>query len=148
MLHRPLPPPAPSDQICPFDIVLIFNKHTSVQWDENCWITGGQAFKTIFLIIMNYAQTRPFIPIFVKVVVNKSKLYSFLIISMVYLQWVIFSVRMLRFHLSLPSRAIEYIKPRSFVYLLHILNMLKICILVYKITSTGIHTVQPNPTLW
>ena len=39
-----------------------------------------------------------FFPIFIKVVVNKSKVYSFLIIGMMHLQKILLSVIMLRFH--------------------------------------------------
>ena len=60
---------------------------------------------------MNYAQKYElFSPFFIKVVVNKSKAYSFLIIGMMHLQKILFSVIMLRFHFSLLSRALEYIK--------------------------------------
>ena len=48
---------------------------------------------------MNYAQKYDlFFPFFIKVVVNKSKAYSFLIIGMVHLQKILLSVIMLRFH--------------------------------------------------
>ena len=52
---------------------------------------------------MNYAQKYDiFLPFFIKVVVNKSKTYSFLIIGMMHLQKnvqkILLSVIMLRFH--------------------------------------------------
>ena len=48
---------------------------------------------------MNYAQNYDiFFPFFIKVVVNKSKAYSFLIIGMMHLQKILLSVIMLRFH--------------------------------------------------
>ena len=48
---------------------------------------------------MNYAQKYDlFFPFFIKVVVNKSKAYSFLIIGMMHLQKILLSVIMLRFH--------------------------------------------------
>ena len=48
---------------------------------------------------MNYAQKYDiFFPFFIKVVVNKSKAYTFLIIGMMHLQKLSLSVRMLRFH--------------------------------------------------
>ena len=48
---------------------------------------------------MSYAQKYDlFIPFFIKVVVNKSKAYSFLIIGMMHLQKILLSVIMLRFH--------------------------------------------------
>ena len=48
---------------------------------------------------MNYAQKYDlFFPFFIKVVVNKSKAYSFLIIDMIDLQKILLSVIMLRFH--------------------------------------------------
>ena len=39
-----------------------------------------------------------FLPFFIKVIVNKSKVYSFLIIGMMHLQKILLSVIMLRFH--------------------------------------------------
>ena len=43
---------------------------------------GKQSFKKLFLITMNYAQKYDiFFQFFIKVVVNKSKAYSFLIIK-------------------------------------------------------------------
>ena len=48
---------------------------------------GEQTFKKRSLITMNYAQKRDLlIPFFIKVVVNKSKAYSCLIIGMMHLQ--------------------------------------------------------------
>ena len=48
---------------------------------------------------MNYAQKYDiFFPFFIKVVVNKSQAYSFLIIGMMQLQKILLSVIMLRFH--------------------------------------------------
>ena len=48
---------------------------------------------------MNYAQKYDLIfPFFIKVVVNKSKAYSFLIIGMMHLQKILLSVIMLQFH--------------------------------------------------
>ena len=48
---------------------------------------------------MNYAQKHDILfPFSTKVVVNKRKAYSFLIIGMMYLQNISISVRMLRFH--------------------------------------------------
>ena len=48
---------------------------------------------------MNYAQKYDlFFPFFIKVVVNKSKAYCFLIICMMHLQKILLSVIMLRFH--------------------------------------------------
>ena len=48
---------------------------------------------------MSYAQKYDiFFPFFIKVVVNKSKAYSFLIIIMMHLQKILLSVMMLRFH--------------------------------------------------
>ena len=48
---------------------------------------------------MNYAQKYDlFFPIFIKVVVNKSKGYYVLIIGMMHLQKILLSVVMLRFH--------------------------------------------------
>ena len=48
---------------------------------------------------MNYAQEYDiFFPFFIKVVVNKSKAYSFLIIGMMHLQKILLSVIMVRFH--------------------------------------------------
>ena len=53
----------------------------------------------IFLITMNYAQNYDlFFPFFIKVVVNKSKAYSFLIIGIMHLQKILLSVIMLRFY--------------------------------------------------
>ena len=48
---------------------------------------------------MNYAQKYDlFFPFFIKVVVNKSEAYSFLIISMMHLWKILLSVIMLLFH--------------------------------------------------
>ena len=48
---------------------------------------------------MNYAQKYDlFFPFFIKVVVNKSEAYSFLIIGIMHLQKILLSVIMLRFH--------------------------------------------------
>ena len=48
---------------------------------------------------MNYAQKYYlFFPFFIKIVVNKSKAYSFLIFGMMHLQNILLSVKMLRFH--------------------------------------------------
>ena len=48
---------------------------------------------------MNYAQKYDlFFPFFIKLVVNKNKAYSFLIIGMMLLQKILLSVKMLRFH--------------------------------------------------
>ena len=48
---------------------------------------------------MNYAQKYDlFFPFFIKVVVNKSKAYSFLIIGMMHLQKILLSFMMLLFH--------------------------------------------------
>ena len=48
---------------------------------------------------MNYAQKYDlFFPFFIKVVVNKSEAYSFLIIGMMHLKKILLSVLMLRFH--------------------------------------------------
>ena len=48
---------------------------------------------------MNYAQNYDlFFPFFIKVVVNKSKAYSFLIIGIMHLQKILLSVIMLRFY--------------------------------------------------
>ena len=48
---------------------------------------GEQSFKKLFLITMNYAQNYDlFFLFFIKVVVNKSKAYSFLIIGIMHLQ--------------------------------------------------------------
>ena len=48
---------------------------------------------------MNYAQKYDlFFPFFIKVVVNKSKAYSFLIIGMMHLQNILLSVTMLQFN--------------------------------------------------
>ena len=88
----------PSDPICPFDMLFIFNKHNYMQREQlDHW--GEQSFKKLFLITMNYAQKYDFFfPFFIKVVVNKSKAYSFLIIGMMHLQKILLSVIMLRFH--------------------------------------------------
>ena len=48
---------------------------------------------------MNYAQNYDlFFPFFIKVVFNKSKAYSFLIIGIMHLQKILLSVIMLRFY--------------------------------------------------
>ena len=48
---------------------------------------------------MNYAQNYDlFFPFFIKVVVNKSKAYSFLIIGIMHLEKILLSVIMLRFY--------------------------------------------------
>ena len=48
---------------------------------------------------MNYAQKYDlFFPFFIKVIVNKSKAYSYLIIGMMHLQNILLSVIMLRLH--------------------------------------------------
>ena len=48
---------------------------------------------------MNYVQKYDlFFPFFIKVVVNKSKAYSFIIIGMMHLQKILLSVIMLRFY--------------------------------------------------
>ena len=77
----------------------------------NSWISGKNTHLKNFLLTMNYAQKDDiFFPFFIKVVVNKSKAYSFLIIGMMHLQKLLLSVIMLRFHFSLLGRALEYIK--------------------------------------
>ena len=88
----------PSDPKCPFDMLFIFNKHNYMQREQlDHW--GEQSFKKLFLITMNYAQKYDlFFPFFIKVVVNKSKAYSFLIIGIMHLQKILLSVIMLRFH--------------------------------------------------
>ena len=54
---------------------------------------------------MNYAQKYDlFFPFFIKVVVKKSKAYSFLIIGMMHLQKILLSVMMLRFHFFTPKQ--------------------------------------------
>ena len=54
---------------------------------------------------MNYAQKYDlFFPFFIKVVVNKSKAYSFLIIGMIHLQKILLSVIMLRFHFFIAKQ--------------------------------------------
>ena len=59
---------------------------------------------------MNYAQNYdPFFLFFIKVVFNKSKAYSFLIIGIMHLQKILLSVIMLDSNFSLLSRALEYI---------------------------------------
>ena len=59
---------------------------------------------------MNYAQIYDlFFPFFIKVVFNKSKAYSFLIIGIMHLQKILLSVIMLLFYFLLLSRALEYI---------------------------------------
>ena len=60
---------------------------------------GEQSFKKLSLITMNYAQNYDlFFPFFIKVVVNKSKAYSFLIIGIMHLQKILLSVIMLRLY--------------------------------------------------
>ena len=87
----------PSDPICLFDMLFIFNKHNFIQ--RNSWITGGNNHLKLFLITMNYAQKSDlFLRFFIKVVVNKCKAYSFLIIGIMHLQTILLSVIMLRFH--------------------------------------------------
>ena len=55
---------------------------------------------------MIYAQKYDiFFPFFLKVVVNKSKAYSFLIIGVKHLQKISLSVRMLRFHFFTVKQA-------------------------------------------
>ena len=50
---------------------------------------------------MNYAQKYDlFFPLFIKVIVNKSKAYSYLIIGMMHLQKILLSIIMLRLHFS------------------------------------------------
>ena len=49
-----------------------------------------------------------FFPFYIKEEVNKSKAYSFMIIGMMNVQRISLSVRMLLFHFSLLSRALEY----------------------------------------
>ena len=59
---------------------------------------------------MNYAQNYDiFFQLFIKVVVNKSKAYSFLITGIMHVQKILLSVIMLRFYFLLLSRALEYI---------------------------------------
>ena len=54
---------------------------------------------------MNYAQKYDlFFPFFIKVVINKSKAYSFLIIGMMHLQKILLSVIMLRFNFSIAKQ--------------------------------------------
>ena len=67
---------------------------------------------------MNYAQKYDlFFPFFIKVVVNKSKAYSFLIISMMHLQKILLSVIMRRFHFFTAKQGtwVHKKRPRSFV---------------------------------
>ena len=82
-------------------ICYLYSINTTI-YKGNSWITGGggQSFKKLFLITMNYTQKYDlFFPFFIKVVVNKSKAaYSFLIIGMMHLQKILLSVIMLRFH--------------------------------------------------
>ena len=60
---------------------------------------GGQSFKNRFRLTMNYAQKYDlFFPFFIKVVVNRRKAYSFLLIGIMHLQKILLSVIMLRFH--------------------------------------------------
>ena len=47
---------------------------------------------------MNYAQNYDLFSFFIKVVVNKSKAYSFLIIGIMHLQKILLSIIMLRFY--------------------------------------------------
>ena len=90
----------PSDPICPFDTsyLLIFNKHNYMQREKlDHW--GEQSCKKkLFLNTMKNTKTQPFIPIFHQRSCQKSKAYSFLIIGMMYLQKILLSLRMLRFH--------------------------------------------------
>ena len=66
---------------------------------------------------MNYAQKHDLLfPFFIKVVVKKSKAYYFLIIGMMYLQNILLSVRMLRFHFSQLRRALAYINKTEVLY--------------------------------
>ena len=56
---------------------------------------------------MNYAQKYDFFfPFYIKIVVNKSKTYSFLIIGMMHLQKILLSVIMLRFHFFTAKQGI------------------------------------------
>ena len=54
---------------------------------------------------MNYAQKYdPFFPFFIKVVVNKSKVYSFLIIGMMHIQKILLSVITLWFYFFIAKQ--------------------------------------------
>ena len=67
----------------------------------NSWITGGNNHLKSFLLlqwIMHKISFHLFFPFFIKVVVNKSKAYSFLIIVIMHLQKILLSVIMLRFY--------------------------------------------------
>ena len=77
----------------------------------NSWITGGDNHLKNFLITMNYAQKYElFFPFFIKVDVNKSKAYSFLIIGMMHLKKsIIFIYNAAIPFFSLLSRALQYI---------------------------------------
>ena len=56
---------------------------------------------------MNYTQKYDlFSPFFIKVVVNKSKTYSFPIIGMMHLQKILLSVILLRFHFFTAKQGI------------------------------------------
>ena len=86
----------PSDPICTFDMLFIFNKHNFMQRDH--W--GNNHLKTLFLITMNYAQKYyPFSHFFIKVAVNKSNAYSFSNCYDAFTQTIFHSVIMLRFHI-------------------------------------------------
>ena len=78
---------------------LIYIQQTQLYAKGIAGSLGEQSFKKLFLITMNYAQKYDiFLPFFIKLVVNKNKAYSFLIIGMMLLQKILLSVKMLRFH--------------------------------------------------